>query len=500
MVSGGEKGQQDERRAGPISTAAQTAPNDMPLPAELDLRPVARWPTRLSDATAAAVCAAPLPVSAGKGDSPISADTEIGTVPSPRTSIIVATYDNLVFNRLCLESLLHTTRDASCEIVVVDNGSTDGTAEYLRQLANRNPQIRVIFNACNMGFAVSNNQALAAACGEFIVLLNNDTIVPPGWLDGLLAHLHDPGVGLVGPVTNRAGNEARIETSYKTYGEFLDFAADRARRYRRQRSELRVATMFCAAVRRAVYEEIGPLDERFEIGLFEDDDYSMRTRAAGYRVVCAEDVFVHHFGQALTGKLAEAGQYGESFHANRRRWEAKWNVTWQPYGQRESPAYQELVELVRQFVEEHVPAGAKILVVSKGDDALLELARARLGIFRRAKTATMPDTILPMEPAPSVTCRNCRPAAHNSWFFPARVCGGWIIIMSCGNTWKTTAARACAAKKRARCTISARAGLKLCNSTTAWAGAIQPTCRLTMPAPRAAKSCAFWACTAAALR
>jgi GT2 family glycosyltransferase len=321
----------------------------------------------------AAVIASPLPRSAEPGD--------LSTGGAPRASIVVVTCDNLVFNRLCLESLLHTTRRASCEIVVVDNGSTDGTKGYLQRLSTENPSIRVMFNESNMGFAASNNQALASARGEFVVLLNNDTIAPPGWLDGLLAHLDDPGVGLVGPVTNRAGNEAQIETSYGTYGEFLAFAADRAARHRGQQSALRVATMFCAAMRRAVLEEIGPLDERFEIGLFEDDDYSMRARAAGYRVVCAEDVFLHHFGQASIGKLAAAGRYGELFHANRRRWEEKWHQAWTPYERRRSPDYQELVQSIRQLVEENVPAGAKILVVSKGDDALLELGARDAGHF-----------------------------------------------------------------------------------------------------------------------
>jgi GT2 family glycosyltransferase len=224
-----------------------------------------------------------------------------------------------------------------------------------------------------MGFAASNNQALSAARGELFVMLNNDTIVPPGWLEGLAAHLDDPGVGLAGPVTNRAGNEAQIETDYRTYGEFLDFAAARAGRGRGERSELRVATMFCAAMRRAVFKEIGPLDERFEIGLFEDDDYSMRVRKAGYRVVCAEDVFVHHFGQASIGKLAAEGRYGELFHANRRRWEEKWQQPWQPYEKRPVPAYQAMAEQIREVVDAHLPRDARVLVVSKGDDDLLQL-------------------------------------------------------------------------------------------------------------------------------
>jgi GT2 family glycosyltransferase len=361
-------GSGDEGRDGDLATAHESGPGCLPFAAELDLRPVARWPTRLSEATAAAVSAAPLP----RGAVPAALQAAAGP---PRASIVVVTLDNLVFNRLCLESLLYSTQEANCEIIVVDNGSTDGSGDYLRQLRERYPRLRVIFNDGNMGFAASNNQALSAARGDALVLLNNDTVVPPGWLDRLLMHLDDPQVGMVGAVTNRAGNEAQIETSYRNYGEMLECAADRAHKHRGEQSELRVATMFCAAMRRDVFEKIGFLDEQFEVGLFEDDDYSMRVRAAGYRVACAEDVFVHHFGQASIGKLAAAGRYGELFHANRRRWEEKWQVAWQPYTFRPSPDYEDLVGRVRQLIEAHVPPAAKVLVVSKGDDALLELGR-----------------------------------------------------------------------------------------------------------------------------
>ena len=130
--------------------------------------------------------------------------------------------------------------------------------------------------------------------------------------------------------------------------------------------------MFCAAMRREVYQQIGPLDERFEVGMFEDDDYSMRMRAAGYRVVCAEDVFIHHFGQASIGELAN-GKYGEIFHANRQKFEYKWGVKWEPYTRRFTPKYQTLIERIRTIVSDALPAQSTVVVVSKGDEELLKL-------------------------------------------------------------------------------------------------------------------------------
>ena len=88
--------------------------------------------------------------------------------------------------------------------------------------------------------------------------------------------------------------------------------------------------MFCVAMRRDLWERVGPLDEQFEFGMFEDEDYAMRVQAAGYRVDCAEDSFVHHFGQASLGKLAATDEYGPLFHANRKRWEEKWGRPWEP--------------------------------------------------------------------------------------------------------------------------------------------------------------------------
>src|SRR5207244_551221 len=109
---------------------------------------------------------------------------------APRTSIILVTYNNLVFTKIALHALLAHTSD--CEIIVVDNASTDATREYLQSLP-----IRVILNDENRGFPAANNQGLSIARGETIVLLNNDTIVPRGWLPRLIEHLKDTSIGSI---------------------------------------------------------------------------------------------------------------------------------------------------------------------------------------------------------------------------------------------------------------------------------------------------------------
>jgi GT2 family glycosyltransferase len=337
------------------------------FPADLVLTPVSRWPTTLPEPTRLTVMAAPIA-------SRVRRRRDSG---HPAASIVVVTFEGLVFTRLCLESLLAADTAMPFEVIVVDNASTDGTPEYLRALARLDGRVRIDLSATNTGFAEATNRGAALSRGDVIVFLNNDTIPIAGWLDRLVAHLGDERIGLIGATTNRAGNEAEIGVPYRTYGELEQFACDHARNRTRQAFDIRTATMFCAALRRSVWDTTGPLDTRFHIGLFEDDDLSMRVRAAGFRVACAEDVFVHHFGQASIGRLAQTGQYGALFHANRQRWEEKWQVPWTPHARRTRPDYDTLVARVRQLVHDTTPAGATVLVLSKGDDQLLRFTGRR---------------------------------------------------------------------------------------------------------------------------
>jgi len=354
--------------------ATTATPATGPFPAEMDLQPVSRRPTTLPRSTIE---------TAQRGELP-SLDDAPPLGPGS-ASIVVVTHDNLPFTRLCLESLLANTACEDFELIVVDNGSTDGTQLYLAKLAERHAAVRVLLNGKNLGFAPACNQGLGLAAGDDLVLLNNDTMVPPGWLSGLQRHLRHPAVGLVGPVTNRIGNESEIETDYRTWGEFLDFAEQRAREHDGEWLTIRTPAMFCLALRRQTYLQLGPLDERYEVGLLEDDDYADRARNAGYELRCVDDVVVHHFGEASFGRLVPSGDYTRILEANQSRYNEKWGRPWEPYGRRRNQRYEREREAVREAVKESVPSGASVLVISRGDEELLRLNGRRAAHFPQAE-------------------------------------------------------------------------------------------------------------------
>ena len=350
-----------------------TSHGSKPFPPELDITPVSRRPTQLPPQTAEAIAARPVP------------ERRVHAWPCPAASVVVVTHDNLLFSRMALESVIACSEYPNYELVVVDNGSRDGTVEWLEKLASANPHVRLVLNPQNAGFARACNQGLAVAQGDVLVLLNDDTLVPPGWLSRLAKPLEDADVGLAGAVTNRIGNEAEIPADYRTWGEMLDFASARARDHAGQVFDIPTVTMFCLGMRRDALERLGPLDQRYEVGLLEDDDYSMRARKAGYRLVCVEDAFVHHFGETSFGKLVSSGTYNELLEANKRRFEEKWGEPWQPYERRPNPAYQSLTQRVREIVADTLPAGATVFIVSKGDEELLRIEGHRTRHFPAAQ-------------------------------------------------------------------------------------------------------------------
>ncbi len=247
-----------------------------------------------------------------------------------KASIIILTRNGLEYTRQCLESVFAKTTYPEIEIIVVDNASQDGTVEYLEETSSHRSNFHILLNKENHGFARSNNQGASAATGEYLVFLNNDTVVTHGWLTRLVEYLQDSSIGMIGPVTNSASNESKIRVSYESIDDLDHFAQEYTQSHYGESFEIRTLAFFCVALRAERYRDIGPLDERFGLGMFEDDDYAIRMKNAGFKVVCAEDVFVHHWGGASFLKL-DPYQYWLLFKENRRKFEEKWKINWQPH-------------------------------------------------------------------------------------------------------------------------------------------------------------------------
>lgn len=252
----------------------------------------------------------------------------------PKVSVIVLTYNNLDLTKACLNSIEKFTNYPNLEVILVDNASTDGTPEFLRDYASTREHVIVCLNEENLGFSGGNNVGLKVATGEYLVILNNDTYVTEGWVHGLLKVLRrNNKFGLVGPVTRNIGNEAKINIDYID----MDDMASKARQYTLAHTgdymSVRTAAFFCVMFSRNVFEKVGFMDENFGVGFFEDDDYCNRVRQAGYEIAIVDDVFIHHHLSASFDKLKVKAKQA-LMNKNKEIYEVKWGK-WIPHKYRD---------------------------------------------------------------------------------------------------------------------------------------------------------------------
>ena len=239
-------------------------------------------------------------------------------------SVIVPCFKQADVTRRCLDSVLAHTRPPF-ELVLVDDGSTDHTQAVFAAAERDGRAVRVVVvrRDHNGGYIAAANAGLAAAGGTFLVLLNNDTVVTPGWLDGLIRWSLDryPGVGLVGPMTNGTRPPQRVKPGYSDLNGLDAFAAARAREYAGKALEVDWLTGFCILLRRDVYDRLGGLDERYGRGFFDDDDLCVRARRAGYALVAVPEVYVHHdIGRTFGPVSPRSDAFQENFRKFREKW------------------------------------------------------------------------------------------------------------------------------------------------------------------------------------
>lgn len=225
-------------------------------------------------------------------------------------SIILLCRDGWEDTEPCLGSLRRSTPAGTYELLAYDNGSSDGSAEKLELLGRDWPELRVFRSGENPSFAVAVNRGMREARGDFLLWLNNDTLLSPGWLDGLLsAAPSDPSIAAVGPMTDHMAPPEQIDAPSGT-------------RASAQAQDAAFLGGFCFLLKRAAMDRVGLLDERFVWG-WEDMDYCLRLRQAGLRLALARDVFVRHLGNRSIGRLPTGFRVRTDL-SNRRLLLRKW--------------------------------------------------------------------------------------------------------------------------------------------------------------------------------
>jgi GT2 family glycosyltransferase len=220
----------------------------------------------------------------------------------PRFSVIVLNWNGRDLLGECLDSVLaQTFRDF--EVVVVDNGSTDGSRELVRE--RWGPAIRVVALPSNLGYAGGNNAGIRVAAGRYVVLLNNDTAVDPGWLDALSrATRRHPGAGMFTPkILNYYRRDEIDNTGHVIYHDGLARGRHRLEKDDGRFDEEGEALWpsGCAGVyKKDMLDEIGLLDEAF-FAYGEDVDLGLRARWAGWTCCYVPDAVVYHKYSATGG-------------------------------------------------------------------------------------------------------------------------------------------------------------------------------------------------------
>jgi GT2 family glycosyltransferase len=246
----------------------------------------------------------------------------------PLVSVIVPTRDGLRLLRRCLDSVRLRSTYTRIEVIIVDNESREPETLGYLDVAAREPGTRVLRYAAPFNFAAMNNLAARAAQGEVLVLLNNDTeIITPGWIEEMLGHLTQPGVGAVGAklyypdgTVQHAGDAVGIGGCADHLHNGL--AHDAPGYFHRSvvAHEVSAVTAACLMVRRHVYLELGGLDERRLPVSFNDVDFCLRVQRAGWRVVFTPHAELLHF-ESATRPLG-AGDAAAA-RIMRRRWRAR---------------------------------------------------------------------------------------------------------------------------------------------------------------------------------
>lgn len=228
---------------------------------------------------------------------------------APLLSVVLLGYQRFEqTSELCLESMRTWIGDPDVEVLAIDNASGDGSGQRMQAWCEARPPVSFLQSAHNRGFAGGMNWGAAQARGQWLLLVNSDTEFAPGALDALKVVLRQvpERLAMVGPVTNAAGNGQRLWKPRADRQEWLRLGAALHANPSGHLMPAYRCDFFCIAIRADVWNELGGLDPAFGLGYYEDFDFSLRVRKAGWEQAITEDVFVYHQGSASFQASAQA--------------------------------------------------------------------------------------------------------------------------------------------------------------------------------------------------
>lgn len=237
-----------------------------------------------------------------------------------RCDIIIATWNAVPMTRTALASV----RDRSghpYRLILVDNSDEEEARAHYRAIAASGEfgETLLIQNEGNLGWLKATNLGLKAADGEYVCLLNNDVVCGEGWLARCIDLIRrEPEIGLVNPRGNERTENAGVN-------DIDAYARHLAAAQRGLYTERAHCSGFCLVMPRRVIRDVGLLDEVFAGGYYEDNDFSYRARAAGYRCAQCDDAFVFHLGSQSFGKLP-AEEKRALIARNREICETRWGT------------------------------------------------------------------------------------------------------------------------------------------------------------------------------
>jgi GT2 family glycosyltransferase len=236
-----------------------------------------------------------------------------------KLSIVVVGYNHLDYTKLCIESIRRNTLDIDYELIVVNNGSSDGTQEYFETLEN----VKIVHSDVNKGSGGGFNLGFKVCTSEYVLFVSNDLLATPNWASNLLYCIEsEKKIGMVVPLCNRSSYHQAIDYNFISIEELDKFAKGyNVSNPRKWEERIRLIT-YCWIIRRDLFEELEGLDEYFR-GAFDDDDLSFRIRRMGFKLILAGDTFIHHFG---TITIMDDYKISNPLYTNRIKFVSKYNI------------------------------------------------------------------------------------------------------------------------------------------------------------------------------